>query len=201
MGTEGVIVLTHWFEKIESVFYIYNCSVAFHIKFATCTVLGNTLTWWNSHVKTVGHDVAYGMPWKTLKKMTTTSIAQELTLMCGRMFSEEFNEVKKYVGGLPDMIQGSVMASKQKTMQDAIEFANDLMDQSPAATNNQRTLTCYECGNQGHYRSDFPELKNQNHRNQARGAEARKMVYALGGGEDQDIDNMKDDINTYTLFL
>ncbi|GJZ11116.1 putative reverse transcriptase domain-containing protein [Tanacetum coccineum] len=52
-----------------------------------------------------------------------------LALMCGRMFPEESNEVEKYVGGLPDMIQGSVMASKPKTMQDAIEFANDLMDQ------------------------------------------------------------------------
>ncbi|GKC68861.1 reverse transcriptase domain-containing protein [Tanacetum coccineum] len=25
---------------------------------------------------------------------------------------------------------------------------------------NQRTLTCFECGKQGHYRSEFPELKN-----------------------------------------
>ncbi|GJV11269.1 hypothetical protein Tco_1352810 [Tanacetum coccineum] len=49
--------------------------------------------------------------------------------MCGRMFLEESDEVEKYVGGLPDMIQGSAMASKQKTMQDAIEFATELMDQ------------------------------------------------------------------------
>ncbi|GJR04695.1 putative reverse transcriptase domain-containing protein [Tanacetum coccineum] len=35
----------------------------------------------------------------------------------------------KYVGGLPDMIQGNMMASKPKTMQDAIEFATELMDQ------------------------------------------------------------------------
>ncbi|GJW33608.1 hypothetical protein Tco_0053640 [Tanacetum coccineum] len=45
---------------------------------------------------------------------------QELALMCGRMFLEESDEVEKYVGGLPDMIQGSVMASKPKKMQDAI---------------------------------------------------------------------------------
>ncbi|GKB46914.1 putative reverse transcriptase domain-containing protein [Tanacetum coccineum] len=135
-----------------------NCTVACQIKFATCTLLGNALTWWNSHVKTVGHDVVYGMPWKTLKKMTTDKYRprgeikkleielwnlkdkgtdvlsynqrfQELALMCGRMFLEESDEVEKYVGGLPDMIQGSVMASKPKTMQDAIEFATELMDQ------------------------------------------------------------------------
>ncbi|GJT88870.1 putative reverse transcriptase domain-containing protein [Tanacetum coccineum] len=45
------------------------------------------------------------------------------------MFNEESNEVVKYVGGLPDMIQGSVMASKPKIMQYAIEFATELMDQ------------------------------------------------------------------------
>ncbi|GKA07743.1 reverse transcriptase domain-containing protein [Tanacetum coccineum] len=41
---------------------------------------------------------------------------QELALMCGRMFPEESDEVEKYVDGLPDMIQGSVMASKPKKM-------------------------------------------------------------------------------------
>ncbi|GKF83167.1 hypothetical protein Tco_0244823, partial [Tanacetum coccineum] len=33
----------------------------------------------------------------------------QLALMCGRMFPKESDEVEKYVGGLPDMIQGSVM--------------------------------------------------------------------------------------------
>ncbi|GJY78386.1 retrotransposon protein, putative, ty1-copia subclass [Tanacetum coccineum] len=58
-----------------------------------------------------------------------TQCFQELALLCGRMFLEVSDEVEKYVGGLPDMIQGSVMASKPKTMQEAIEIANDLMDQ------------------------------------------------------------------------
>ncbi|GJS51903.1 hypothetical protein Tco_0625265 [Tanacetum coccineum] len=39
--------------------------------FATFTLLGNALTWWNFHVKTIGHKVAYRMPWKTIKKMMT----------------------------------------------------------------------------------------------------------------------------------
>ncbi|GKE71532.1 reverse transcriptase domain-containing protein [Tanacetum coccineum] len=70
-GTEGVVGLIQWFEKMESVFHICNCTVACQIKFATCTLLGNALTWWNFHVKTVGHDAAYGTTWKTLKKMMT----------------------------------------------------------------------------------------------------------------------------------
>nr|GFD42213.1 reverse transcriptase domain-containing protein [Tanacetum cinerariifolium] len=44
------------------------------------------------------------------------------------MFSEESDKVEKYVGGLPDMIHGSVLASKPKTMQEAIEIATELMD-------------------------------------------------------------------------
>ncbi|GJY61409.1 reverse transcriptase domain-containing protein [Tanacetum coccineum] len=153
-----VVSLTQWFEKMESVFHISNCTVACQIKYATCTLQGNALTWWNSHVKTVTHEVAYAMAWKTLKKMMTdkyyprgeikkleikkwnmkvkvTDVVsynqcfQELSLMCSRMFPEESDEIEKYVGGLPDMIHVSVMTSKPKTMQDAIDFATELMDQ------------------------------------------------------------------------
>nr|GEW13659.1 hypothetical protein [Tanacetum cinerariifolium] len=115
-GTKGFVGRTQWIEKMEFVFYISNCTVACQIKFATCTLQGNALTWWNSHVK--GTDV-----------LSYDQRFQELALMCGRMFPEESYEVEKYVGGLPDMIYGSVMASKPKTMHDAIEFATKLIDQ------------------------------------------------------------------------
>nr|GEW28453.1 hypothetical protein [Tanacetum cinerariifolium] len=222
------------------------------------------------HVRAVGHDVAYAMTWTNLKKIMTDKYCprseikklevemwnlkvkgtdvvsysqrfQEPALMCTRMFPEESDKIKRYVDGLPDMIQGSVMTSKPKTMQDAIEFTTELMDKkistlaerqaenkrkldnnnqaqqqppkkqgvaiaytarpderkgSPAATNNQRNLTCYECGNQGHYMSDYSKLKNQNHGNQAGDTGTRGMVHALGGGEtNQDLNDMKDDIN------
>ncbi|GJW61223.1 hypothetical protein Tco_0110558 [Tanacetum coccineum] len=58
---------------------------------------------------------------------------QELALMCLRMFLEESDEFEKYVGGIPDMIQGSMMASKPKTMQDAIDFSTELIDQKICA--------------------------------------------------------------------
>ncbi|GJT46774.1 reverse transcriptase domain-containing protein [Tanacetum coccineum] len=191
-GTEGVVGLTQWFEKMESVFHISKCTIACQIKFATCTLLGSALTWWNSYVKNVGHDAAYGMPWKTLMKMMTakycprseikkleieiwnlkvkgtdvvsyTQCFKDLALMCGRLVPEESDEVEKYVGGLPDMIQGSVMASKPKTMQDAIEFATKLMDQkirtfAESQAENKRRLD----NNSSDNNAKQPPFKRQN---------------------------------------
>ncbi|GJZ24787.1 putative reverse transcriptase domain-containing protein, partial [Tanacetum coccineum] len=51
-GTERVVGLTRWFEKMESVFSISNCIAANQVKFATCTLQDDALTWWNSYVKT-----------------------------------------------------------------------------------------------------------------------------------------------------
>ncbi|GJX46309.1 hypothetical protein Tco_0271499 [Tanacetum coccineum] len=55
----GVVKLTQWFERMETVFRISNCSMENQTKFSTCTLLASALTWWNSHVMTVGHDVAW----------------------------------------------------------------------------------------------------------------------------------------------
>nr|GEX32769.1 reverse transcriptase domain-containing protein [Tanacetum cinerariifolium] len=52
----------------------------------------------------------------------------ELALLCWRMFPEESDKIGKYIGGLPDMIHGSVVASKPKTMQEAVEITTELMD-------------------------------------------------------------------------
>ncbi|GJU87477.1 putative reverse transcriptase domain-containing protein [Tanacetum coccineum] len=103
-GTEGVVGLTRWFEKMESVFSISNCTAASQVKFATCTLQDDALTWgeikkietemWNLKVK--GTDVvAYSRRF------------QQLALMCSRMFPEEIDKIEKYIGGLPDMIHGS----------------------------------------------------------------------------------------------
>ncbi|GJS53713.1 hypothetical protein Tco_0617646 [Tanacetum coccineum] len=67
----------------------------------------------------------------TVKGTDLTSYTQrfhELALLCRRMFPEESDKSEKYVGGLPDMIHGSVVAYKPKTMQDAVEIATKLMD-------------------------------------------------------------------------
>nr|GEY37401.1 reverse transcriptase domain-containing protein [Tanacetum cinerariifolium] len=66
---------------------------------------------------------------------------QELALMCDQMFLEEINKVERYVDGLPDTIHGSVMATKTKTMQDAIEFATELMKKRSTLGLNIRLIT------------------------------------------------------------
>nr|GFB39290.1 putative reverse transcriptase domain-containing protein [Tanacetum cinerariifolium] len=43
----GVVGLTQWFERMESVFHISNCTIENQVKFATCTLIGVALTWWN----------------------------------------------------------------------------------------------------------------------------------------------------------
>ncbi|GJV11890.1 putative reverse transcriptase domain-containing protein [Tanacetum coccineum] len=142
-GTEGVAGLSQWFERMESVFHISNCTVENQVKFATCTLHSVALTWWNTHVKTVGHDAAYGMPWKTLMKMMTDKYCprneiKKLEMEIWDLKVKESDKIEKYVGGLPNMIYGSVVASKPKTMQDAVEIATELMDKKIRTLNKRQ---------------------------------------------------------------
>nr|GFB77905.1 hypothetical protein [Tanacetum cinerariifolium] len=180
---------------MESVFHISNCSVENLVKFATCTLHSVSLTRWNTHVQTVGHEAAYGMPWKTLMKMMTkkycprnkirklemklwnlkvkgTDLAsytqryQELALLCGRMFSEESDKIEKYIGGLPDMIHGSVVVSKPKTMQEAIEISIELMDKKICTFVEHETTSKRKIG---HFARDYRNTANTNNANNQRG--------------------------------
>nr|GEW64803.1 putative reverse transcriptase domain-containing protein [Tanacetum cinerariifolium] len=47
---------------------------------------------------------------------------------------------------------------------------------------NQRVVTCFGCGGQGHFKSNCPKIKNQNHRNKDANNDACRRASALGGG-------------------
>nr|GEV10294.1 putative reverse transcriptase domain-containing protein [Tanacetum cinerariifolium] len=125
------------------------------VKFATCTLFGAALTWWDGQIRTLGPDV-YTMTWEILKKKMTdkycpqgeikkleielwnlkvkgndvptyTDRFQKLTLICTKFVANE--KIDKYISGLLDNIYGSVKAFKPKTLYETIELANDLMDQ------------------------------------------------------------------------
>ncbi|GJW49538.1 putative reverse transcriptase domain-containing protein [Tanacetum coccineum] len=176
------------------------------VKFATCTLYSVALTWWNTHVKTVGHDSTYGMLWKTLMKMMTnkycprneikklemeiwdlkvkgtdltsyTQHFQELALLCGRMFPEESDKIEKYVGGLPDMIHGSVVASKPKTMQEGVEIATEIMD--------KKIRTFAERQTESKRKQDDNQQQQQNKRQNT------GLAYTAGSGEKKPYEGSK----------
>ncbi|GJR21391.1 putative reverse transcriptase domain-containing protein [Tanacetum coccineum] len=137
------------------------------VKFATCSLHSVALTWWNTHVKTVGHDASYG--------------------------SEESDKIEKYVGGLPGMIHRSVVASKPKTMQEAVKITTELMDKKIrtfADRNGEKKLyggskplcpkcnyhhdgmcapKCYKCNRVSHLARDCRSPANANTANNQRG--------------------------------
>ncbi|GJV38675.1 putative reverse transcriptase domain-containing protein [Tanacetum coccineum] len=227
--TEGVVGLIRWSEKMEIVLHISNCPERYQVKNATCTLLDMK-----------NNDMA-----------TYTQRFQELTMMCTKMVPEEEDRVEKFIGGLPDNIQGNMIAAEPTRLQDAVRIANNLMDKKlkgyvvkneknkrrayTAGNNvkgvmeehfftvtsvsyttkdsvwchnckrirhlardyrtvmdvttqgtpgpNQGVVTCFECGAQGHYRKDYPKIKNQNRRNKARVPDARGKAYVLGRGD------------------
>ncbi|GKC85289.1 putative reverse transcriptase domain-containing protein [Tanacetum coccineum] len=71
-GTEGVVGLKRWFEKMEQVFEICKCTKDDKVKFAMCTFEGRTLTWWNGNVQNLGLANANQIPWSNVKAMMTT---------------------------------------------------------------------------------------------------------------------------------
>ncbi|GJU10487.1 putative reverse transcriptase domain-containing protein [Tanacetum coccineum] len=106
---------------------------------------------------TISVDAAYAMKWARLMKLMTevycprneilkmetelwnltvkgndltayTQRFQELILLCTRMVPDEEDIVERFIGGLPDNIQGNVIAANPARLQDAIRIANQLMD-------------------------------------------------------------------------
>ncbi|GKD40152.1 putative reverse transcriptase domain-containing protein [Tanacetum coccineum] len=90
-GAEGVVGLIRWFEKMETVFHISNCPEKCQVKMEPKL--------WNLTMK--NNDLA-----------AYTQRFQDLTMICTKMVPEEEDQVKKFIGGLPDNIQGNVIAAE-----------------------------------------------------------------------------------------
>ncbi|GKD77426.1 putative reverse transcriptase domain-containing protein [Tanacetum coccineum] len=71
-GTEGVVGLRRWIEKVEQVFETCKCAEEDKVMFAASTFEGRALTWWNGNVHTLGLVNANHIPWTEFKTMMTT---------------------------------------------------------------------------------------------------------------------------------
>ncbi|GJZ11081.1 putative reverse transcriptase domain-containing protein [Tanacetum coccineum] len=94
-------------------------------------------------------------------------------------------KVERFIGGLPDNIQGNVIAANPARFQDAARIANQLMDKKLQVILQGvlRGVVCYECGRPRHFRNDCPKLRNQNCGNQKRNRVGNKTGNQTGGNE------------------
>ncbi|GJY13941.1 putative nucleotidyltransferase, ribonuclease H [Tanacetum coccineum] len=114
-GTEGVVVLTRWFEKLESQFGISNVAEGDIVKFASSTLLDGAL--------------------KIVERVKGTNLTaynqrfQELILLCPEMVPSPNQLLERYIEGLPLSIKGNITSSKPVNLHEAIEMAQGLMYQ------------------------------------------------------------------------
>ncbi|GKA47417.1 putative reverse transcriptase domain-containing protein [Tanacetum coccineum] len=141
--------------------------------------LTRALTWWNAHKRTIGVDAVFSMSWRELMKLMIevycprnetqkmeselwnltvknndlaayTQSFQELTMLCTKMVPKKEDRVEKFIGGLPDNIQGNVFTAEPMRLQDAVRIANKLMDQKLkgyAVRNAENKRRAYTAGN------------------------------------------------------
>nr|GEV80794.1 putative reverse transcriptase domain-containing protein [Tanacetum cinerariifolium] len=122
---------------------------------------------------TVGHEATYGMSWKTLMKMMTDKYCPRNKI---RKLEMELWELKVKASG------------EKKQYGDLDPYAlNEIITTTVDVLLGQK-LRCYECGVQGHFRREYPKLKNNNnHGNQGGRNNAPARVYAVGrAGTDLD---------------
>ncbi|GKF06433.1 putative reverse transcriptase domain-containing protein [Tanacetum coccineum] len=158
-GTEGVVGLRRWIEKVDQVFETCKCAEEDKVMFAASTFKGRALTWWNGNVHTLRLVNANHIPWTEFKTMMTTEYCSaikiqrieqelwtltlkgddieaynnhfhELALMCPELVPTEKKKIEKYVRGFPERIKGNITSSKPATLHDAINMARKLVAQA-----------------------------------------------------------------------
>ncbi|GJT98913.1 putative reverse transcriptase domain-containing protein [Tanacetum coccineum] len=198
-GTEGVVGLTQWFEKMESVYSISNCTVACQVKGADVVTysqrfqeLALMCDWmFPEEIDQVEKyvsglpDTIHGSVNKQRKSddtaRTTRSATNHDTTM-ERLCRKEMLTGDHY-GGLDSVFQNyyhhdGPCAPKCHKCNRFGHLSRDCRNPPNVNTRaNQRGNGCFECGAQGHFKKDCPKLKNNNNRgNRVRNAKAQAKV-------------------------
>nr|GEV22648.1 hypothetical protein [Tanacetum cinerariifolium] len=184
-GTEGVVRLTRWFEKMEIVFYNSNCPDR---KFDNNQK--------DNHVQQP--------PYKR-QNVGGQSVY--------RAYTAGNNKKKGYAGPLPYCKKGKLHHKGPCTMKcvkcnKVRHMTKDCMnDVAATATHNalivnHRVPTCFECERKGYYMNKCPKLKNQTRGNKAgkKNNKARGKAYVLGGGQTNPDSNVIMDVS-YAIKL
>ncbi|GJU93668.1 putative reverse transcriptase domain-containing protein [Tanacetum coccineum] len=140
-GTEGVVGLRRWIEQVEQVFETCKCAEEDKVMFAASTFEGRALTRWNVNETIEAYNNRF----------------HELAFMCPELVPTEKKKIKKYVRGFPERIKGNITSSKPTTLHDAINMAQELVEQ---AVQGRATRI-------GHLKNKYPKAESQ-HNERAR---------------------------------
>nr|GEZ35385.1 hypothetical protein [Tanacetum cinerariifolium] len=132
LGTEGAVGLVRWFEKMENTFEISKCAEVRKVKFATATLHGRALTWWNSQVATLEvqrlEDELRHLKLRDMNIVAYTKRFNELAISCLDAVLNEKKKVELYIKGLPEIIKGETTSSRPVTLNEAMRMAHALME-------------------------------------------------------------------------
>nr|GFA49401.1 hypothetical protein [Tanacetum cinerariifolium] len=178
--------LVRWVEKIENTFEISECAEGKKVKFSTATLHGRALTWWNSQVATLGHEVANGRPWTEVKQMMTNEFCPTEEV---QRLEDELRHLK-----LMDMNIVAYMERPAK-LNEAVRMAHALMEQKIEAKNEriaEGIKRKWENNNQGnnnnnnsHKRGNYQNNNHHNQNNNRRQSNARALITTQNEGVNQ----------------
>nr|GFA10980.1 putative reverse transcriptase domain-containing protein [Tanacetum cinerariifolium] len=107
-------------------------------------------------------------------------------------FPKESDEIERYVGRLPEMIRGNVMSCEPKSMQKAIEFANDQMDQKLLGIADRQANNKRKFNNTSRNQQNQQPFKRNNNGNQNQAGNGNDVARAYrvgtaGGNPDANV--------------
>ncbi|GJW49760.1 putative reverse transcriptase domain-containing protein [Tanacetum coccineum] len=148
-------------------FRISNSSVENQIKFSTCTLLGNALTWWNSHVRTVGNDVAYAMTWTELKKKMTDKYCPRTKIKKLKVeLKQDSNQQKQPQNKRQNTGRAYAAGTDEKKLYGG---SKPLYPKCNYHHDGPCTPKCHKCNRVGHLARDCRSPANANTANNQRG--------------------------------
>nr|GEU36379.1 putative reverse transcriptase domain-containing protein [Tanacetum cinerariifolium] len=149
--------LTWWIEKMESVFQISGCVIENQVKFATYTLLGTALTWWN----------------------VVANETKKIDKYISRLPDNIYRSVK---ASKPKTLDETIELANDLMDQKLRTYAKRQTDNKRKANDSSRNNHgewFFECGAPGHFKKDCPKFKNKNEGS----VNAQGWVYAVGNAE------------------